>query len=89
MQAEKLEDWFVSSSSREYFSVQPTASPSANKLTKNLSTGIPVDLTVRWIAKYVFSISEALKMAVSFSTSQCIYAMLLLWGNSKHGFTVA
>ena len=47
MQGEKLEDWFVSSSSREYFSVQPTASLFANKLTKNLSTGIPVDLTVR------------------------------------------
>ena len=47
MQGEKLEDWLVYPSSREYFSVEPTASLSANKFTKNISTGIPVDLAVR------------------------------------------
>ena len=45
MQGEKVEDWFVSPSSREYFGVEPTAFMSANKFTKNLSTGIPMDLT--------------------------------------------
>ena len=44
---------------------------------------------VRWTAKYVFFISEAMKIAVSFSKFQCLYAMLLLWDNSKHGFWVA
>ena len=33
--------------------------------------------------------SEAIKIAVSFSKSQCLYAMLPLLDNSKHGFTVA
>ena len=45
MQGEKIEGWSVSPSVREYFSVEPTAFLSANKFTKNLSTGIPVDLT--------------------------------------------
>ena len=29
-----------------------------------------------------------MKMAVSFSKFQCIYAMLLVWNNLKHGFSV-
>ena len=45
MQGQKKEGWFVSSSSREYFGVEPTAFLLANKFTKNLSSGIPVDLT--------------------------------------------
>ena len=45
MQAEKMEGLFVSPSTREYFGVKPTAFLSANKFTKNLCTGIPVDLT--------------------------------------------
>ena len=44
MQREKIEAWFVSLSSREYFGVESTAFLSANKFKKNLST-----------AKYVFS----------------------------------
>ena len=39
MQEEKIEAWFVSPSSREYFGVESTAFLSANKFTKNLSTG--------------------------------------------------
>ena len=45
MQEEKVEGWFVSPSSRKYFGFEPTAFLSANEFTKNLSTGIPVDLT--------------------------------------------
>ena len=43
----------------------------------------------RWTAKYVFIVSEAIKKAVSFGKFLCLYAMLLLWDNSKHGFSVA
>ena len=39
MQGEKIEAWFVSPASREYFSVEFTAFLSANKFTKNLPTG--------------------------------------------------
>ena len=39
MQGEKIEVWFVSPSSREYFGVETTAFLSVNKFTKNLSTG--------------------------------------------------
>ena len=40
MHGEKIEVWFVSPASREYFGVEPTAFLSANKFTKkNLSTG--------------------------------------------------
>ena len=39
MQGEKIEAWFVSQASREYFGVESTAFLSANKFTKNLSTG--------------------------------------------------
>ena len=45
MQGEKIEGSSVSLSVREYFSIEPTAFLSANNFTKNLSTGIPVDLT--------------------------------------------
>ena len=45
MQGQKIEGWFVSPSSREHFGVESTAFLAANKFTKNLSTGIPVDLT--------------------------------------------
>ena len=45
MQAEKIEGLFASPSAREYFGVKPTTFLSANKFTKNQSTGIPVDLT--------------------------------------------
>ena len=79
MQGEKIEAWFVSPSSREYFGVESTAFLSAIKFTKNLSAG-------KITAKYVFF---SIKIAASFSKFQCLYAMLLLWVNSKHGFTVA
>ena len=36
MQGEKIEAWFVSSASREYFGVESTTFLSANKFTKNL-----------------------------------------------------
>ena len=39
MQGEKIEVWFVSPSSREYFGVETTAFLSVSKFTKNLSTG--------------------------------------------------
>ena len=45
IQGEKIEGWFVSASSRDYFGVEPTAFLSTNKFTKNLYTGIPVDVT--------------------------------------------
>ena len=78
MQGEKIEGWSVSPSVREYFSVEPTAFLSANKFTKNLSTGIPVDLTSDELLNMFFYISETIKIAVSFSKFQCLYAMLLL-----------
>ena len=83
MQGEKIEAWFVSPSSREYFGVESTAFLSANKFSNKI---YPL---VRWTAKYVFFLSEAMKIAVSFSKFQCLYAMLLLWGKSKHGFSAA
>ena len=83
MQGEKIEAWFVSPASREYFGVESTAFLSASKFSNKI---YPL---VRWTAKYVFFISEAMKIAVSFSKFQCLYAMLLLWDNSKHGFSVA
>ena len=82
MQGEKIEAWFVSPSSREYFGVESQLFC----LPTNSQKIYPL---VQWTAKYVFYISEAIKIAVSFSKFQCLYAMLLLWDNSKHGFTVA
>ena len=84
MYGEKIEAWFISQTRREYFVVKSTAFLSANKFTKK-STHFKDELT----AKYVFFISEAIKIVVSFSKFQCLYAMLLLWDNSKHGFSVA
>ena len=78
----KIEAWFLSPASREYFGVESTAFLSASKFSSKI---YPL---VRWTAKYVFFISEAMKIAVSFSKFQCLYAMLLLWDNSKHGFSV-
>ena len=57
-----MEGWFVSPASREYFGVDSTAFLSANKFTKKS--------TFWWdelLAKYVFFISEAIKIAVRFS----------------------
>ena len=79
----KIEPWFLSPASREYSGVESTAFLSANNFSKKLLTG------VRWTAKYVFFISEAIKRAVSFSKFMCLYAMLLRWDNLKHGFSVA
>ena len=73
MHGEKLKAWFVSPSSREYFGVKSTAFLSANKFTKK-STDWSDELT----AKYVFFISEAIKITVSFSKLMCLYVMLLL-----------
>ena len=70
MQGEKIEAWFVSPSSREYFGVE---SPAFTDELLNMC----------------FYISEAIKIAVSFSKFQCLYAMLLLRYNSKYGFSVA
>ena len=69
---------FVSSLSRDYFGVESTAFLPAIKLKKNYPM-------VRWTGKYIFPISEAIKIAVSFSKFQCLCAMLLL----RDGFTVA
>ena len=85
MLGEKIEVWFLSPASRGHFGVESTAFLSASKFSKEIY------LLVRWTAKYVFFIGEAMKIAVSFSKSQCLYAMymLLLWDNSKHVFSVA
>ena len=79
---EKIEVWFLSPASREYFGVESTAFLSTNEFSKKI---YPLG---RWTAKYVFFISETMKIAVGFSKFQCLYAMLLLWDNSKHGFSV-
>ena len=73
MYGEKIEAWFISQTRREYFVVESTAFLSANKFTKK-STQFKDELT----AKYVFFISEAIKIVVSFSKFQCLYAILLL-----------
>ena len=39
MQGKKIETWFASPSSKKRFGVESTAFLSANKFTKNLSTG--------------------------------------------------
>ena len=57
MLGEKIEAWFSSSASREYFSVESTAFLSARKFSKKIYP------PVRWTAKYVFFISEAMKIA--------------------------
>ena len=72
MQGEKIEAWFVSPASREYFGVKSTAFLSANKFTKK---------STHWydeLLNMFFFIGEAIKTAVSFSKFQCLYAMLLL-----------
>ena len=89
MQGEKIEGWSVSPSIREYFSAEPTAFCLPTNSQKAYPLVHQWILPIRWTAKYVFFISEAIKIAVSFSKFQCLCAMLLLWDNSKHGFTVA
>ena len=81
MQGEKLEASFVSPASREYFG----GKSSTFCLPTNSQKIFPL---VRWTAKYGFFIGEAIKIAVSFSKFQCLCAMLLLWDNSKYGFSV-
>ena len=83
MLGEKIEAWFLSPANREYFGVKSTAFLSASKFSQKI---YPL---FRWTAKYVFLISKAMKIAVSLSKFQCLYVMLLLWDNSKHGFSVA
>ena len=61
LQGEKIEAWFVSPASREYFGVESTNFLSANKFTKNFPTG----------KMNFFFIGEAIKIAVSFSKFQC------------------
>ena len=63
MLGEKIEAWFLSPASREYFGVESTAFVSASKFSKRI---YPL---VRWTAKYVFFINEAMKIAVTFSNS--------------------
>ena len=83
MLGKKIEAWFLSPASREYFGVKSTAYLSASKFSQKI---YPL---LRWTAKYVYFISKAMKVAVSLSKFKCLYAMLLLWGNSKHGLSVA
>ena len=66
MQGEKIVAWFLSPASKEYFGVESTAFLSANKFTKK---------STHW---FFFFTSEAIKIVVSFSKFQCLYAMLLL-----------
>ena len=63
MLGEKIEAWFLSPASREYFCVESTAFLSTSKFSKKICP-----LHKRSTAKYVFFfISEAIKIAVSFS----------------------
>ena len=71
MQGEKIEAWFVSPASREYFGVESTIFC----LTTNSQKIYPL---VRRTANYAFFIGEAIKIAVSFSKFQILCAMLLL-----------
>ena len=73
MQGEKIEAWFVSPASREYFGVESTAFLSANKFMKKYTHWLG-ELT----AKYAFFISEAIKIVVSFSKFWYFYAVLFL-----------
>ena len=73
MQGEKIEAWFVSQASREYFGVESTAFLSANKFSKKIYPLLKDELL-----NMFFFISESMKIAVSFSKFQCLYAMLLL-----------
>ena len=57
MQVEKIEAWFLSPTSREYFGVESTAFLSVKKFTKNLSTEKISQTSIR----------EAIKIALSFS----------------------
>ena len=61
MLGEKIEACFLSPASREYFGVESTVFLSASKFSKKI---YPL---VRWTAKYVLFISEAMQIAVSFS----------------------
>ena len=81
MQGEKIEAWFVSAASREYFGVESTAFLFSNKFTKK-STHLNY-----WLNMFFF-INEPMKIAVIFSKFQCLRAMLLLRDTSKHGFSV-
>ena len=74
MLGEKIEAWLLSPASGEYFGVESTVFLlSASKFSKKI-----YPLYIRSTAKYVFFISEAMKIAVSFSKFQCLYAMLPL-----------
>ena len=80
MQGERIEAWFVSQARREYFDVESICQQIHKK---NLPSGEMNSLL------NIFFTSEAIKIAVSFSKLQCLYAMLLMWDNSKHGLSVA
>ena len=54
-------------------------------LKKNLPTVMLKDELLNMF----FFISEAMRIAVSFSKFHCLYVMFLLWDNSKHVFSVA
>ena len=71
MQGEKIETWFVSPASREYFGVESTAFLSASKFSKKIYPLLKDELL-----NIYFFISEAMKMAVSFSKFQCLAASL-------------
>ena len=65
MQTEKIEAWFVSPSSIEYFGVESTAFVCQQIHTQKS--------LVRWTAKYAFSISETIKIAVGSSVFMLCY----------------
>ena len=66
LKIKNLKGWFVYQASREYFGVESTAFLSSNKFTEKYTLCYG-ELTV----KYVFFISEAIKIAVSFNKFQC------------------
>ena len=81
-EGEKIEAWFVYPTSREYF----VLNPQLFCLPTNSQKIYPL---VRSTAKYVFSISEAIKIVVSFRKFLYLYDMLPLRNKSKYDFIVA
>ena len=71
MVREKIEAWFLSLASSEHFGFESTVFLSASKFSKKIYPLLKDELL-----NIYFFISEAMKMAVSFSKFQCLAASL-------------
>ena len=71
MLGEKKEAWFLSPARREYSGVESTVFLSASKFSKKIYPLLKDELL-----NIYFFVSEAMKMAVSFSRFQCLVASL-------------